>query len=106
VRHSTADNSRLDIERDGYLDLADLSVYSSLSVRFLRARLQDPVRPIPCRRVGAKILVKRSEFDIWMDTHRPVPGVDAVLAEIRSARRESQKPSAIFATVAARPRSG
>ena len=55
---------------DAYLSLRALSLYGGLSVRLLRSLLTHPVHPLPHYRVGAKILVKRSEFDIWIRHHR------------------------------------
>jgi len=81
VRHDNA-------PEDGYLDLRRLSRYASISVRRLRDLIKDPAQPLPVFRVGAKILVKRSDFDGWLERHhRPGPGVDDTLAAIRSARR-------------------
>ena len=48
---------------DPYLTLRALSTYSGLSVRKLRDYLTDPVHPLPCYRLGGKVLVRRSEFD-------------------------------------------
>ncbi len=56
---------------DCYLSMRDLSAYSGLSVRTLRKALGDPVHPLPHYRPGgAKIVVKRSEFDVWMSKFR------------------------------------
>jgi len=55
---------------DPYLSLAGLAGYSGLSVRKLRAHLADVVHPLPCYRVGGKILVRRSEFDVWIAAYR------------------------------------
>ena len=53
-----------------YLSIKALSSYSSISTRTLRTFLKDPVNPIPCRRIGGKILVRRGEFDSWADQFR------------------------------------
>ena len=55
---------------DGYLSLRALSVYGGLSVRTLRGYLTHPARPLPHYRVGGKVLVKRSEFDVWIRAFR------------------------------------
>lgn len=54
----------------GYLDLRALAVYSSCSVRWLRDRLIDKICPLPHHRVEGKILVKREDFDSWMEHFR------------------------------------
>ena len=53
-----------------YFDLKSLAMYSSCSVRWLRDRLVDRIRPLPHYRVEGKILVKREEFDQWMAQYR------------------------------------
>lgn len=71
---------------DPYLPLAGLAGYSGLSVRTLRSLLRHLTHPLPHYRVGAlgasqvgrdgrrvrgtKILVRRSEFDRWMELWR------------------------------------
>lgn len=55
---------------DPFLSLKALAGYSGLSVRKLREYLDDPAHPLPCYRVGGKILVRRSEFDRWIATYR------------------------------------
>lgn len=88
---------------DPWLSVEALSHYSGLSVRSLRAYLADPHRPLPHyrmkephvipmksgkrRTVSGKILVRRSDFDRWMQRYRYAPDidrlVDEVVAEIR-----------------------
>lgn len=58
------------IVRPGYFDLQALSVYSCCSVRWLRDRLIDKICPLPHHRVEGKILVKREDFDVWMQHFR------------------------------------
>jgi len=60
------------IPLDPYLSLKALAAYSNLSVRTLRAYLQDPLHPLPCYRVGRKVLVRQSEFDRWIQGFRDV----------------------------------
>ena len=38
--------------------------------------LLDASRPIPCYRVGRKILVRRSDFDGWISAYRATGRVD------------------------------
>ncbi len=55
---------------DPYWPLKALSGYCGISVRKLREFLDDPVRPLPCYRIGGKLLVRRSEFDTWIAAYR------------------------------------
>ena len=54
----------------GYFDLKALASYSCCSVRWLRDRLVDRAHPLPHHRVEGKLLVKREDFDRWMDAFR------------------------------------
>ena len=75
---------------DPFLSLRALASYSSLSVRTLRTYLTDLRHPLPCYRVGAKILVRRSEFDGWLLQHRHVGSadMDRLVAEVFAHRPE------------------
>ena len=59
-----------DFKEDTFLDLKQLSLYSTFSDSTLRDYLSDPEKPIPFFRVNRKILIKKSEFDLWMDQFR------------------------------------
>lgn len=54
---------------DKYLKLKDLSVYSGMSIRRLRDFIKDPEHSLPCFRMEGMILVRRCEFDSWMEQH-------------------------------------
>ena len=56
-----------------WLDLRRLRDYAAVSNRTLRAWIHSPVDPLPAVRVSTKILVRRSEFDAWMEFHRIKP---------------------------------
>ncbi len=71
----------------GYFSIADLSEYSGISQRTLWDLLKDPVNPIPHFRVGSAgriVRVKRSEFDLWMESQRPKDAawLDQIVDEI------------------------
>lgn len=68
---------------DPFLPLKALTTYSGLSVRKLRQHLEDPAHPLPCYRIGGKIVVRRSEYDTWAAHFRQVGNVDVdkVVAE-------------------------
>lgn len=54
--------------KDQYFDLQGLSAYCSLGVGTLREHIKKG--KLPCFKVKGKILIRKSEFDIWMDGHR------------------------------------
>jgi hypothetical protein len=73
---------------DPYLSLKALATYSGLNVRKLRDCLHHPSQPLPHYRVDGKILIRRSEFDLWIAAYRRVGNtevdqiVDDVLAKL------------------------
>jgi excisionase family DNA binding protein len=70
---------------DPFLPLAALAQYSGLSkTGLLRAINGPPDRALPCYRVGNKILVRRSEFDRWIEAFRQQgrPSLAKALAEL------------------------
>jgi excisionase family DNA binding protein len=71
VRGVLAERVIVSTPLDPFLSLKALASYSGLSVRKLRDLLVDPTRLLPHYRVGGKILVRRSEFDGWMQQYRP-----------------------------------
>ncbi len=84
------------VSLDPYLTLRGLAGYSGLSTRKLRDLLVDPHHPIPCFRVGGKILVRRSDFDRWMGAFRRngIPDLGAIAdAMLRELQGESKYES-------------
>ena len=70
---------------DPFLTLQAASRYLGLSVKTLRRAVNDnPDRALPCYRVGAAIVVRRSEVDAWMAQRRTVgrPSLVAALREL------------------------
>lgn len=53
-----------------WLDLKALQLYACVSERTLREWIHRASNPLPAARVGAKILVRRSTFDGWLENHR------------------------------------
>lgn len=66
INSDKIDNTLIVPVTDCYMGLRKLSQYSDLSVSTLRNRLKE----IPHENVGGKILVRRSDFDRWMEQHR------------------------------------
>jgi hypothetical protein len=81
----------LSVPLDPYLPLKALSGYCGISVRKLREFLDDPVRPLPCYRIGGKLLVRRSEFDAWIAAYRQRgrEDLDRIVDDALSAFSES-----------------
>jgi len=83
-----SNNSALSRE---WLGLCELRQYAAVSERTLRAWIHSPVDPLPAAQVRGKILVKRSEFDAWLERHRvkhlDLGGiVDEIVEDVRYGR--------------------
>jgi hypothetical protein len=74
---------------DGYLSLEALSSYASISVRQIRNLIADPVRPLPCYRIGRRVTVRKSDYDAWASAYRRV-GMD-VMDQIEKLQGRSQR---------------
>jgi hypothetical protein len=80
---------------DPYFSLKALATYSSLSERMLRAFLRDPEQPMPHFRVGGRVLVRRSDFDAWIQVFRhdgsdPEAIAERILTSLDARPRVSQ----------------
>lgn len=80
----------VEITHDRHFDLKGLSVYSSLAVPTLRDYLCAP-GGLPHFKVKGKILVKKSEFDSWLEAKYRVRNnlddiVNGVLESLKSAK--------------------
>ena len=53
-----------------WLGLRQLTEYADISERTLRSWMHRSNDPLPAVQVSGKILVRRSEFDAWLDRHR------------------------------------
>jgi excisionase family DNA binding protein len=53
--------------------LRELTEYASVSERTLREWLHRSTDALPAVRVDGKILVRKSEFDAWLERHRIQP---------------------------------
>ncbi len=54
--------------KDGYFDLKGLEVYSALKVPTLRDYIKSG--DLPCFKLKGKILIRKSEFDTWLEGYR------------------------------------
>lgn len=53
-----------------YFSIKELADYSGVCERSLRDLISTSINPIPARRFGGAIKVKRSDFDEWADSCR------------------------------------
>jgi hypothetical protein len=53
-----------------WLGLKELSFYADLSERTLRSWIYSPVDALPAVEVRGKVLVRRSDFDAYLQRHR------------------------------------
>ena len=60
-----------------WLGLGELTAYAAVSERTLRKWIHWPSDPLPAVQVGGKILVRRRDFDNWLERH-PVQPADSV----------------------------
>jgi hypothetical protein len=80
---------RRSVLADAYLSLKALAAYSGLSVRTLRGHLRHFAHPLPCYRIGGKVLVRQSEYDAWARQFRSdgpaslATVVNEVIADLR-----------------------
>jgi hypothetical protein len=61
---------------DAYLPLKKLARYSGLSVRTLRTWLKHRATPLPHYRIGGKLLIRRSDYDLWVSQFRARAATD------------------------------
>ncbi len=69
-----------------WLGLRRLSAYADVSERTLRTWIHSPFDPLPACQVGGKILVRRRDFDGWIEQHKIKPfaaeEVDKIVREV------------------------
>jgi excisionase family DNA binding protein len=65
--------NKLTIDRE-WLSLRELAEYAGVGERTLRRWLRRENDALPAVRVGGKILVRKSQFDEWLEHHRFQPG--------------------------------
>lgn len=74
------------LSQQEWLDLQGLTQYAAVCERTLRAWIHSPVNPLPAAQVGKKFLVRRRDFDEWLEQRRVRPrgafNVSAMVDEI------------------------
>jgi excisionase family DNA binding protein len=64
---------RQEAQQPEWLDLKALQKYACVSERTIRGWVHRPDGPLPAVQVGLKILVRRSTFDHWLESHQIRP---------------------------------
>ena len=69
--------------QDRFFDLKSLAEYASLSISTIRNYINDSDDPLPSFCIKRKILIKKSEFDRWIERHRTDKGkLDRILDDL------------------------
>ena len=69
-----------------WLDLRRLTQYAAVSERTLRNWIHSPVDPLPAVQVRGKILVRRTDFDRWLEQRAVKPiDINGIVGEIVEA---------------------
>jgi len=75
-------------DKPEWLDLRALQRYACVSERTLRGWIHGPANPLPAVRVGAKLLVRRSTFDAWLEAHQVTQiDVDSILDDMMTTSK-------------------
>ena len=79
--------------KDRYFDLRGLSAYSSLGVGTIRDHIRSG--SLPSFKVKGKILVRKSEFDEWLEENFRVSGerlnhmVDEIMNNLKNSKSDN-----------------
>ncbi len=69
-----------------WLGLKELTHYADISERTIRSWIYSPVDPLPAAKVCGKVLVRKSDFDAYLERYRIKPfeelKVDDVLRDV------------------------
>lgn len=74
-----------------WLGLRDLTYYAHVSERTIRSWIRSPVNPLPAVKVCGKVLVRRSDFDAFLQRYRIRPleeiNIDAIVQDVLKGDR-------------------
>jgi hypothetical protein len=69
-----------------WLGLRELTQYADISERTLRSWIYSPVDPLPAAKVSGKVLVRKSDFDAYLERHQIRPleelNLDAIVRDV------------------------
>jgi hypothetical protein len=74
-----------------WLGLRDLTYYANVSERTIRSWIRSPVNPLPAVKVSGKVLVRKSDFDAFLQRYRIRPleeiNIDAIVQDVLKGGR-------------------
>lgn len=69
-----------------WLGLRELTQYANLSERTIRTWIYSPIDPLPAAKVCGKVLVRRADFDSYLQRHRVKPleeiNIDGIVQDV------------------------
>jgi helix-turn-helix protein len=69
-----------------WLGLRDLTYYAHVSERTIRSWIRSPVNPLPAVKVSGKVLVRKSDFDAFLQRFRIRPSeeidIDSIVRDV------------------------
>ncbi len=69
-----------------WLGLRELTRYADISERTLRSWIYSPVDPLPAAKVCGKVLVRKSDFDSYLQRHQAKPlhsiDIDGIVRQV------------------------
>jgi len=63
-------SAQIGLEKRVWMDLRELTKYAAVSERTIREWIHLSQNALPAVQVGKKLLVRRSDFDAWLEDHR------------------------------------
>lgn len=77
ISHRQSSESRSHPSRE-WLSLRELTEYADISERTIRSWIYSPTDPLPAAKVCGKVLVRKSDFDLYLERHkvRPLNAID------------------------------
>ena len=79
-------DARADQTTREWLGLRELTQYANISERTLRSWIYSPRDPLPAAKVCGKVLVRRTDFDSYLQRHRVKSleeiNVDAIVRDV------------------------
>ena len=76
-QESAPENVRLqegsNIANREWLGLRELTYYANISERTIRSWIYSPSDPLPATKVGGKVLIRKTDFNKYLERHRVRP---------------------------------